>query len=93
MRKLPQCAALCILVWSTADSEFSKQEEFIIIIIIIITAIQFSPDGSSPYTSTDKTNNIHKRNNTKHSTNNTKHSTNNTKHSKYKYTYYQNTDT
>jgi len=34
-----------------------------------------------------------KRNNTKHSTNNTKHSTNNTKHSKYKYTYYQNTQT
>ena len=35
------------------------------IIIIIITAIQFSLGGSSPYTSTDKTNNIHKRNNTK----------------------------
>ena len=44
------------------------------------TAIQFSLGGSSPYTSTDKTNNIHKRNNKKHSTNNTKHS-------KYKNTY------
>ena len=67
--------------------------KFIFIIIIItylltylITAIQFSLGGSSPYNSTDKTNNIHKRNNTKHSTNNTKHS-------KYKYTYYQNTHT
>ena len=28
----------------------------IIIIIIIITAIELSPGGSSPYTSTDKTN-------------------------------------
>ena len=34
-------------------------------IIIIITAIEFSLGGSSPYTSTDKTNNIHKRNDTK----------------------------
>ena len=45
----------------------------IIIIIIIITflltylptAIEFSLGGSSPYSSTDKTNSIHKRNNTK----------------------------
>ena len=37
----------------------------IIIIIIIIIAIEISLGGSSPYTSTDKTNNIHKRNNTK----------------------------
>ena len=51
----------------------------IIFIIIIITAIDFSLSGSSPYTSTDKTNNIRKRNNTKHS--------------KYKYIYYQNTHT
>ena len=51
----------------------------IIIIILLLTAIQFSLSGSIPYTSTDRTNNIHKRNNTKHSTNNTKHS-------KYKYT-------
>jgi hypothetical protein len=28
----------------------------IIIIIIIITAVEFQPGGSSPYTSTDKTN-------------------------------------
>ena len=35
------------------------------IIIIIITAVEFSLGGSSPYTSTDKTNNIYKRNNTK----------------------------
>jgi len=45
----------------------------IIIIIIIITAIEVSLGGSSPFTSTDKTNkNVHKRNNAKHSTNNTK---------------------
>ena len=37
----------------------------IIIIIIIITAIELSLGGSSPYTSTEKTNNIHKRNDTK----------------------------
>jgi hypothetical protein len=48
----------------------SKVCRIIIIIIIIIipyilTAIQFSLGGSSPYTNTDKTNNIHKRNNTK----------------------------
>ena len=64
--------------------------KYVIIIIIIInyllTAIEFSLGGSSPYTSTDKTNNIYKRNNTKHSKNNTKQS-------KYKNTYYQNTQT
>ena len=38
---------------------------FIIIIIIIITAVEFSLDGNSPYTSTDKTNNIHKLDNSK----------------------------
>ena len=31
----------------------------------LLTAIVFSLDDSSPYTSTDKTNNIHKGNNTK----------------------------
>ena len=45
------------------------QEVIIIIVIIIITylltAIEFSLGGSSPYTSTDKTNNTHKQNNTK----------------------------
>ena len=44
----------------------------IIIITIIIIAIEFSLGGSSPYTSTDKTNNIHKRNNKKYSINNKK---------------------
>ena len=29
----------------------------------LVTAIEFSLGGSSPYTSTNKTNNIHKRNN------------------------------
>ena len=37
----------------------------IIAYILLLTAVQFSLGGSSPYTSTDKTNNIHKRNNTK----------------------------
>jgi len=43
--------------------------------------------GSSPYTSTDKTN----KNKIYLSETIQKHSTNNTKHSKYRYTYYQNT--
>jgi len=34
--------------------------------LILLTAVELSHGGSSPYTSTDKTdNNIHKRNNTK----------------------------
>ena len=41
-----------------------RYSDSIIIIIIIITAIEFSHGSSSPYTSTNKTNNIHKRNNT-----------------------------
>ena len=55
-------------MWIVTTDEFN----YIIIIIIIITylhtyftAIDFSLSGSSPYTSTDKTNNIHKWNNTK----------------------------
>ena len=36
-----------------------------VFIVIIITAIEFSLGGSSPYTNTDKTNNIFKRNSTK----------------------------
>jgi hypothetical protein len=38
---------------------------FFIIIITSSSAIEFSLGGSSPYTSTNKTNNIHKQNNTK----------------------------
>ena len=60
-----------------------------IIIIIIITAIELSPSGSSPYTSTDKTN----KNNIYIEETIPKHSTNDTKRSKYKYTYYQNSHT
>ena len=59
----------------------SYEASCILWILLLLAAIEFSLGGSSPYTSTDKTNNIHKRNNTKHSTNNTKHI-------KYKYTYY-----
>jgi hypothetical protein len=53
------------------------------------TVIELSPGGSSPYTSTNKTNKIKYTWITKYK----KHSTNNTKHAKYKYTYYQNTHT
>jgi len=54
----------------------------------LLDAIEFSFGGTSPYTSTDKTN----WNKYKH-INETiqKHSTDSTKHSKYKHTYYQNT--
>ena len=54
------CSLLVLITYS-----YENYITIIIIIIIIITAIQFSLGGSSPYTSTDKTNNIHKRNNTK----------------------------
>jgi murein tripeptide amidase MpaA len=61
----------------------------IIIIIVIITSIEFSPGGSSSYTSTDKTNRnkvyiIEKIQNTVQPIQNTV---------KYKYTYYQKTHT
>jgi hypothetical protein len=59
----------------------------IIIIIIIITAIELSLGGSSPYTSTDKTN----KNKYTKIKQYEKYSTNNTKYGKHKYTYYQNT--
>jgi hypothetical protein len=60
-----------------------------IIIILLLTAIEFSTGGSSPYTSTDKTN----KNKVDINETIQKHSTNNTKHSKHKCTYYQNTHT
>ena len=34
-------------------------------VLFLFTAIEFSLDGSSPYTSADKTNNLHKGNNVK----------------------------
>jgi flagellar basal body-associated protein FliL len=37
----------------------------LLLLLLLLTAIQFPLSGSSPYTSTDKTNNIHKRKNTK----------------------------
>ena len=37
----------------------------LLLLLLLLTANQFSIGGSSPYTSTDKTNNIHKRKNTK----------------------------
>ena len=46
-------------------SALCLQQNADIIIIIVTHSIQFSLCGSRPYTSTDKTNNIHKRNNTK----------------------------
>ena len=38
---------------------------FTYLLAYLLTAIEFSLGGISPYTSTDKTNNMHKRNNTK----------------------------
>ena len=58
----------------------------ILLLTYLLTAIEFSLGGSSPYTSTGKTNNIHKLTIQKPNTDNTKHS-------KYKHTYYQNTHT
>ena len=54
------------------------------IIIIIIVAIEFSPGGSSHYTSTEKTNKnkIHVNETIQ------KHRTNNTEHSKYRYSHF-----
>ena len=43
-------------IYRTGDWPVGHTEIFIIIIIIIITAIGLSLGGSSPYTSTDKTN-------------------------------------
>jgi hypothetical protein len=43
----------------------NRPKSKIVLLLILLSAIQFSLGGSSPYTSTDKTNNIHKRNNTK----------------------------
>jgi flagellar basal body-associated protein FliL len=80
--------AFIIRIYHDARSSKSKII-IIIIIIIIITAIELSLGGSSPYTSTDKTN----KNKIYINETIQKHSTTNTKHSKYKYTYYQNTHT
>jgi len=55
----------------------------------LLTAVELSLGGSSPYTSTRKTN----KNKYTYTKQCKKHSTNNTKHSKYKYTYYQNPHT
>ena len=60
----------------------------ILLLLLLHTAIELSLGGSSPYTSTDKTNKIKYINETTQ-----KHSTNSTKHSKYKDTYCQHTHT
>ena len=39
--------------------------KLLLLLLLLLTAIEFSLGGSSPYTSTDQTNNIHKRNNIK----------------------------
>jgi hypothetical protein len=36
---------------------------FLLLLLLLLTAIEFSHGGSSPYTNTDKTNNIHKQKN------------------------------
>ena len=67
------------LILSDNQVDTSTCYMFHLLLLLLSTAIEFSLGGSSSYTSTDKTNNIHKRNNTKHS--------------KYRYKYYQKTHT
>jgi len=62
---------------------------YLLLLLLLITAVELSLSGSSPYTSTNKTN----KNKYTQTKRYKKHSTNNTKHSKYKYTYYWNTHT
>jgi hypothetical protein len=50
--------------------------DLLLLLLLLFTAVEFSPGGSSPYTSTEKIQNETIQ----------KHSTNNTKHSQYKYT-------
>ena len=45
--------------------DHQKNELLLLLLLLLPAAIEFSLGGSSRYTSTDKTNNIHKRNNTK----------------------------
>jgi hypothetical protein len=62
------------------------------LITYLLTAVELSLGGSSPYTSTDKTNkNIYICTHINETVQ--KHRTNNTKQNKYKYTYYPNTHT
>ena len=39
--------------------------KLLLLLLLLLTAVEFSLGGSSPYTSTDKINNIHKRNSKK----------------------------
>jgi hypothetical protein len=61
----------------------------LLLLLLLFTVIELSLGGSSPYTSTDKTN----KNKYPYKKQYKKRSTNNKKHSKCKYTYYQNTHT
>jgi len=61
----------------------------LLLLLLLLTAIELSLDGSTPRTSTDKTN----KNKYTQTTQYKQRSTINTKHRKYKYTYYQNTHT
>jgi len=78
---------LCVLIYFCLSSRTPSC--YLLLLLLLLTSIEFSPGGSSPYTSTDKTNkNKMYLNETKE-----KNGTNNTKHSRYKYTYYKNTHT
>ena len=63
-----------------------KERCILLLLLLLLIAIDLSLSGSSPFTSTDKTN----KNKYTEIKQCKKHSTNNAKHSKYKYTYYQN---
>ena len=80
---------LCVLIYFCLSSRTPSCYLLLLLLLLLLTSIEFSPGGSSPYTSTDKTNkNKMYLNETKE-----KNGTNNTKHSRYKYTYYKNTHT
>ena len=51
------------LVW-IYDPQRKELPERLLLLLLLLNEIEFSLGGSRPYTSTDKTNNIHKRNNT-----------------------------
>jgi hypothetical protein len=58
-------------------------ELLLLLLLLLLTGIELALDRSSPYTSTDKTNNNKYTCIAQYK----KHSKNNTKHSKYNYTY------
>ena len=66
------CYMFCYMFWHTTravisgmDSQLCTRTHYYYLLTYLLPAIEFSLGASSPYTSTDKTSNIHKQNNTK----------------------------